>query len=458
LPEAVHYHFIGIGGIGMSGIAEVLISKKFSVSGSDLISNNQTIRLDSKGATIFDEQNQNNIDIILKKFSNKKIIAVVSSAIKKNNEELSYCIKKKITIKHRSDILSLIMNNYHSIGVAGTHGKTSTSTFLFTLLDLCTKDASAIVGGVIPSHDSNSFVKDTKYFVAEIDESDGSISNYKNNLGIINNIDYDHCDYYKDLEQMIKSFKFFESNSKKLLTNRDCQIIQKYIKSDYQWSTVNINNVDYSLIPKNLTSKSTIADYFESGKYISTLKIPVPGLHNLSNIAAAIAACRIQDINFSKIKEKISNLRLPNKRFEFKGNIGGRLIVDDYAHHPKEIKATIKLGRLLVNEKNKLKRLVAIFEPHRFSRVNKFFKEFANELALADQVIITDIYGAGEKNINNINSSIIFKEIYKKNKNIKIVKNNYEIKKKFNCITKENDLIINMGAGNCHNLWQILMN
>ena len=205
-------------------------------------------------------------------------------------------------------------------------------------------------------------------------------------------------------------------------------------------------------------STSTIANYFEDGKLKSRLKIPIPGLHNLSNIAAAIAACRINNIDFDNIKEKIVNLKLPNKRFEFKGDIKGRTIVDDYAHHPQEIRATIKLGRLFLNENDKYKRLIAIFQPHRFSRVSEFFIEFANELALADKIIITNIYGAGEKNINNISSSLISKEIFKLNKNVKTVKDNNEIRKNFNHLTRENDLIINMGAGDCHDLWQLLTN
>ena len=457
MPDTIHYHFIGIGGIGMSGIAEVLLKMQFSVSGSDSLRNVQTKKLYKEGATIFNGQNPKNIETILKKHPSKKIIAVISSAIKKNNIELTYCVENKIPIKHRSEILSLIMNNYHSIGIAGTHGKTSTSTFLFTLLDLCASNVSAIIGGILPKNDNNCFVEATKYFVAELDESDGSISNYKINLGIINNIDYDHCDYFKNIEQMISSFKIFESNSKKLLVNSDCEIIQKHIRSDYKWSTIDINNVDYSLIPISQTSASTIADYFERGKFKSRIEIPVPGLHNLSNIAAAIAACRINNVDFDKIKAKISNLKLPHKRFEFKGNIEGRTIVDDYAHHPKEIKATIKLGRLFLDENNKYKRLIAIFQPHRFSRVNRFFTDFANELALADQIIITNIYGAGEKNINNISSNLITKEIYKTNTNVVTVKDNFEIRKNFTHLTKENDLIINMGAGDCHNLWKILI-
>tara|TARA_B100000674_G_C37646532_1_gene825882 strand:+ start:27 stop:734 length:708 start_codon:yes stop_codon:yes gene_type:complete len=235
-------------------------------------------------------------------------------------------------------------------------------------------------------------------------------------------------------------------------------MIQKHIKSDYQWSISNIKNTDYALIPIEQTSTSTIANYFESEIFISKLEIPIPGLHNLSNINAAIAACRIQNISFDKIKEKISLLKLPHKRFEFKGSIAGREIIDDYAHHPREIKATLELGRLFIKDKNKYERLIAIFQPHRFTRVNEFFKEFANELSLADEIILTNIYSAGELNIKNINSSIIANELYKINKKVNIVKDNYEIKKKFNSLTKENDLVINMGAGDCHNLWQILIN
>ena len=442
----------------MSGIAQALISSQYSVSGSDLVKNIHTKKLCRQGVTLFNNQNLSNIDTILEKYPKKKVIAVISSAIKKNNIELSYCIEKKITIRHRSEILSMIMNNYQSIGIAGTHGKTSTSCFLFTLLDLCTNNVSAIIGGVLPQYGNNSFIKDTKYFVAELDESDGSISKYKTNLGILNNIDYDHCDYYKNIEQMIDSFKIFESNSKKLLANGDCEIIRKYIKSDYKWSIINVKNIDYSLIPIIQTSTTTIADYFEDGKLVSKLEIPIPGLHNLSNIAASIAACRIHNIDFDTIRAKISKLKLPHKRFEFRGDLAGRTIFDDYAHHPKEIQATIKLGRLFLNENDKYTRLIVIFQPHRFSRVNEFLVDFANELALADQIILTNIYGAGEKNINNIGSSMIAKQICKTNKNVKTVKDNYEIRKNFKLLTQENDLIINMGAGDCHNLWQILIN
>ena len=180
----------------MSAIAIGLLKKGSSVSGSDLIKNNEIQKLEELGATIFTSQIQQNIDFIVSKFNNKLINFVVSSAIKPENEELSYCRKKNLIIKHRSEILAKLMQSYTSLAVAGSHGKTSTSTFLSTLLELCTHDSSSITGGIIPIYDSNCHLENTKFLVAEVDESDGTINKYKSDIGIINNIDFDHCDHF----------------------------------------------------------------------------------------------------------------------------------------------------------------------------------------------------------------------------------------------------------------------
>ena len=172
-----HFHFIGIGGIGMSAIAIALIKKGYSVSGSDLIKNDEIERLKELGAIIFDAQIKNNIDFVNAKFQNQKVNFVISSAIKDENEELSYCKKNNFLIKHRSEILAMIMKSYISLSIAGSHGKTSTSTFLSTLLELCTNNSSSITGGIIPIYKSNAHIENTKFLVTEIDESDGTINN-----------------------------------------------------------------------------------------------------------------------------------------------------------------------------------------------------------------------------------------------------------------------------------------
>ena len=452
-----HYHFIGLGGIGMSGIALALLKKGISVSGSDITKNDRLMEISNNGGTVFNTQEPKNIDLIKKKFNHKKITIVISSAINNKNKELNYCLKDQLTIKHRSEILSLIMKSFKSIAVAGSHGKTSTSTFLTTLIDSCNKDTSSIIGGIIPRYESNSIIKNSTYLITEIDESDGTVSRYRPYLGIINNIDFDHCDYYLNINELIKSLFEFGSNSNILLTNDDCEVSKKNITSDYTWSIKKTKNVDFAMISKKFDPEYTIADYYEKGKVITRLKIPVPGIHNLSNITAAISACRIINIDINCISKNIQSLQLPRKRFDLRGEISGRKIIDDYGHHPNEIKATIELARLFIKKKdNKIKRLIIIFQPHRYSRINKFLNQFIEELSKADYIIITNIFSAGENELNNINSQIIADKIYKLNKNVKFLDSNYEVAKKFLDLTKKGDLILNMGAGDCHNLWSLL--
>ena len=459
IPKS-HFHFIGIGGIGMSALAMGLLKKGSSVSGSDFIKNNETNKLEHLGAIIFSSQIKQNIEFISSKFNNKLINFVVSSAIKPENEEFSYCRKKNLIIKHRSEILAMFMQKYTTLAVAGSHGKTSTSTFLSTLLELCTHDSSSITGGIIPIYNSNCHLENTKFLVAEVDESDGTINKYKSDIGIINNIDFDHCDHFSNLSEVISSFKSFAKNSKKLLLNFDCETSRNNFYSNYKWSNTTTKNVAYAIIPTEINSNYTVGKYYENGNFISSLNIPIPGLHNLSNITAAIATSRMVGVDFLKIKKNIKYLKLPKKRFEFRGQLDERDLYDDYAHHPNEIKETIKLGRLFIKQKDNTEgqksRLIAIFQPHRYSRVKQFTKEFAEELSKADVIYITSIYGAGEKNEDKITSKIITDLIYKKNKNVSYINNYYEVTKNFYELTQKGDLILNMGAGDCHNFWSIL--
>ena len=183
----------------MSAVAMGLLKKGYSVSGSDLVKNNEIYKLNKHGAIIFDSQIKQNIEFLMSKLGNKVINYVVSSAINKDNEELKYCKKNNLPIQHRSDVLAMLMQSYTSLAISGSHGKTSTSTFLSTLLELCTHNSSSITGGIIPIYNSNAHVENTKFLVAEVDESDGTISKYKSDIGIINNIDFDHCDHFSNI-------------------------------------------------------------------------------------------------------------------------------------------------------------------------------------------------------------------------------------------------------------------
>ncbi len=444
----------------MSALAIGLLKKGCSVSGSDLVKNDETKKLEKLGAVIFNSQMRQNIEFVISKFSNKLINFVVSTAIKPENEEFLYCREKNLSIKHRSDILAMLMRCYTTLAVAGSHGKTSTSTFLSTILELCTRNSSSITGGIIPIYNSNCHLENTKYLVAEVDESDGTINKYKSDIGIINNIDFDHCDHFSNLGEVVSSFKSFEKNSKKLLLNFDCETLRDNFYSNYKWSNTTAKNVAYAVIPTEINSNYTIGKYYENEKFISSLNIPIPGLHNLSNITAAIAASRMIGVDFIAIKKNIKYLKLPKKRFEFRGQIDERSLYDDYAHHPNEIKETIKLGRLLIQQKHnneyQKSRLIAIFQPHRYSRVKQFTNEFAEELSKADVIYVTSIYGAGEANEDKITSKIITDLICKKNKNVSFINNYYEATRNFYDLTQKGDLILNMGAGDCHNFWSIL--
>jgi len=285
----------------MSALAMGLLKKGYSVSGSDLVKNDETIKLKQLGAVIFTSQARQNIEFLTSKFNNKLINFVVSSAIKPENEEFSYCRKKNLSIKHRSEILAMLMRTYTTLAVAGSHGKTSTSTFLSTLLELCTNNSSSITGGIIPIYNSNCHLENTKFLVAEVDESDGTINRYKSDIGIINNIDFDHCDHFSDLKEVIYSFKDFAINSKKLLINFDCEITRNNFYSESNWSNISQINVSYALIQTKINKSHTIGKYYENGNFISSINIPIPGLHNLSNITAAIAASRMIGVDFLKI-------------------------------------------------------------------------------------------------------------------------------------------------------------
>jgi len=445
----------------MSAVAIGLLKKGCTVSGSDLIKNDETNKLEQLGAIIFTSQIRQNIEFVISKFNNKLINFVVSSAIKPDNEEFSYCRKKNLTIKHRSEILAMLMSTYSTLAVAGSHGKTSTSTFLSTILELCTRNSSSITGGIIPIYNSNCHLENTKYLVAEVDESDGTINKYKCDIGIINNIDFDHCDHFSNLNEVISSFKSFAKNSKKLLLNFDCETSRNNFYSNCNCSITTAKNVAYAIIPTDINSKYTIGKYYENENFIGSLNIPIPGLHNLSNITAAIAASRMIGVDFIDIKKNIKYLKLPKKRFEFRGQINERRLYDDYAHHPNEIKETIKLGRLFIKQKNnnnelQKNRLIALFQPHRYTRAKQFTKEFAEELSKADVIYVTSIYGAGEGSEDKITSKIITDLINKQYKNVHYINNYYEIKKNFNELTQKGDLILNMGAGDCHNFWSIL--
>ena len=459
----LHVHFIGIGGIGMSALAMILAKNGYSISGSDQKKSLCLKELAKNGVHIFETQEESNIDEILAIHGNE-ILIVKSSAIHKDNKELKQAEKYNLNVNHRSEILSFLIDQKYSIVVSGSHGKTTTSTFITTLFSCAKENPMAVIGGIIPLYQSNYNFSNSEYLIAEADESDGSLVKFNPKIGIITNLELEHVDHYKDLEDLIKTMKNFTHKCEYVICNFDCKNLKDNIKSHKWFSTQTIKNVDFALIPKESNGFEIIAEYYEKEKFIDIVKIPVPGIHNLSNTIASIAACRVAGLLYENIKKGICNLELPSRRFDYKGLWKNRLIVEDYAHHPSEIDAALSIASTMINKKNNLsklspRRLVTIFQPHRYSRTEKFKKEFAKSLSKSDLVFITPIYSAGEVKIDGVNNKTIEYElkILKPNFEIYTPDNNEKLIKLILKNTLEKDLILILGAGDinliCKNLF-----
>ena len=459
-----HIHFIGIGGIGMSALAAIFSKNGYSISGSDQKKIPILKELAANDINIFQNQEGLNIDEILK-IHGKNILVVISSAINANNLEFQKAKKYNLPIKHRSEILKVLIEEKQSIVISGSHGKTTTSTYITTILSILKKDPTAVIGGIVPLYKKNYNISNSKLLVAEADESDGSLVKFNPNIGIITNIELEHVDHYKNLQELINTMKKFAQNCKYLIANFDCNTSVSNIQATKWYSTQRIKNIDFALIPKKLNECEIIAEYYEQEQFIDRIKIPIQGIHNLSNAVAAIAACRTVDITFEEIKEVINSLKLPSRRFDYKGLWKNRLIVEDYAHHPTEIDAAISMALSIIKKKknniSKIKpnRLVTVFQPHRFSRTQKFKKEFAKSLSKSDLVFITPIYSAGEDAIEGIDNHTIGNELKKLKSTLEIYTpdNNQELKKLIQDKTIEKDLMLIMGAGDinmiCTNLF-----
>ena len=452
----------------MSALAMILVKDGYSISGSDQKKSLTLEKLVEKKVHIFQTQEGSNIDEILK-IHGKNILIVRSSAIREDNSELSKAKKYNLQINHRSEILAFLIEQKKSIIISGSHGKTTTSTYITTLFSYANKHPTAVIGGIVPLYKRNYNVSNGKFLIAEADESDGSLVKFNPSIGIITNLEFEHVDYYLDLNDLIKTMKQFAQKCKYLITNFDCKNLKNNIESSHSFSIQKIKNIDFALIPKKSNGCEIVADYYEKEKFIDTLKIPIPGLHNLSNAVAAIAACRIAGIIFKDIKKGIDNLQLPARRFEYKGLWENRLIVEDYAHHPSEIDAAISIASTIIKTKNNLskispKRLVTIFQPHRYSRTKQFMQEFAKSLTKSDLVFITPIYSAGEDKIEGINNQTIGHELKKLKPDLEILtpNDNENLIRQIKKYTFEKDLLLIMGAGDinviCSNLFLGLIN
>ena len=442
-------HFVGIGGIGMSAIAAILSEKGFKVSGSDLSENYILKKLKKKKIKVYLGHSRNNLKNV--------DIVVHSSAIKNNNVELKHAKKKKIPIYSRAMILADVMRLKSSITVSGSHGKTTTTSLIATILESSNYDPTIINGGIINGLDINAKLGKGKWIVAEADESDGSFIFLPSTIGIINNIDLEHTDFYNDLNHIKESFIRYAKNipffgllflciddknvvdiSGKLLSQK---IISYGLDSSANFSATNIK----TLVKKNnFFTSFDLVENIQTKKLIKNFLIPLIGKHNVQNSLAAIALAKSLNIPYKKIKKSISLFQGVKRRFSILAKKKNNLVIDDYAHHPSEIKATLESLRLISKKK-----IIAIIEPHRFSRLYSMLSDFTDSLKTSDSVFILPIYSAGEKNIKKIDSSLLYKHLKKKfnNKSISLVKNEKKFFEDLQKSISPGDNIIFLGAG-----------
>lgn len=438
-------HFIGIGGIGMSGLAYVLARRGLPVSGSDLRSTNITQKLAAEGAHIFLKQDASNLDFFGDRSASGTPQIICSTAIGKNNSELVAALALGCPIYHRSDVLAAMIGEYYSIGVAGTHGKTTTSSAIGYMLVAAGVDPTIVVGGEVTAWEGNARVGKSEYFVAEVDESDGSLIKHAPKIGIITNIELDHPDHYKSLEQVIDTFITFRDRCQVTIGSIDCQIVRDRLKPTISYSVEPGQVADYTATEIDYHSAGTSAKVYEYAKFLGTLELGVLGKHNLSNALAAIAVGRKIGLDFPAIASGLATFSGAKRRFELRGYQHDITFIDDYAHHPSEILVTLSAARLRVGAQ---RRVVAVFQPHRYSRTLEFLAEFAQSFKDADLVIITDIYSAGEANTGAISGERVVAEIGRYHPNVCYQPTLEAVSQFLTQNLQPGDICLCLGAGN----------
>ncbi|MDC1068220.1 UDP-N-acetylmuramate--L-alanine ligase [Candidatus Kapabacteria bacterium] len=438
-----HLHFVGIGGIGMSGIAEILLEKGFTVSGSDLNPSQNTDYLKNKGIDIFIGHSASNI--------NGAEVIVYSSAVNINeNPEIIQAKKNNIPVIRRAEMLAEVSRLNYSIGVAGTHGKTTTTSMLGLILIEAGLDPTVIVGGRLKDFGgTNARLGNGEWTVVEADEFDRSFLQLFPTISIINNVEAEHLDIYRDLEDIEATFTEFANKTPfygLCALGLDDDGVKNILPSiNKQIKTFGFNrNCDIRADKAKYENGESYCDVYEDGKKLGGIHIRIPGEYNLKNALGALTVARNLGIEFDIIKNALSKFSGVFRRFEIKGEYKGIKIIDDYAHHPSEVKACLEGARKAFNN-----RIVCLFQPHTFTRTRDQYKDFAKSFDNADLLFVTDIYPAREQPIEGISGKLIADEAVSYGyKNVNYINKNENIIPIVKEHLKEGDIFITMGAGN----------
>ena len=440
-------HFIGIGGIGMSGIAEILVQSGYLVQGSDIKASNNTKRLEKLGIEVFIGQRKSNI-------LNAKII-VVSTAISKNNIELVEAKKIFLPIVHRAEMLGELMRLKQSIAIAGTHGKTTTTSLIAKMIEENGMDPTIINGGIISSLDSNARMGKGDWMVVEADESDGSFTKLNPTAAVITNIDLEHLDFHKNEKNLELAFFNFLSSIpfygficlctdhprvQKLISKlEDKKVITYGLSAN---ADVRATNIIYNNNKMNFTLSISNRRELEISSY--EIEFSMIGIHNIQNALATIATGIELKIPIEKIKNTLKTFTGVQRRFQNVGNFKNTTIIDDYGHHPVEINAALAAARLLASKS----KIISIFQPHRYSRIKDLFNDFCSCFNDADYVFLLDVYPAGEEPLKGFESTDLKNGLLKYgHKNVSYIESNKALIREILKVISPQDIIICLGAG-----------
>ncbi len=448
-----HVHFVGIGGIGMSGIAEVLVNLGFRVSGSDQKKSTVTDRLQMMGVEFAEGHAGTNVG--------DAHVVVRSSAVREDNPEIIEAQRRSIPVIPRAEMLAELMRlKPHTVAVAGSHGKTTTTSMVATVLGHAGLDPTIVVGGVVGAFGSNAYLGTSDLMVVEADESDRSFLMLTPTIAVVTNIDREHMDYYHDMDDVRACFTSFVNKvpfygaSVLCLDDPNVQAIIPYVerrRMTYGLSAqadISAHGIRYD---QNFGSKFTM---WQGTSEIGEIQLRVPGLHNVYNSLAAIAVGLELDVPFGQIAEALANFAGAGRRFQHKGEVGGVLVIDDYGHHPTEIKATLAAAKIGSGGR----RIVVLFQPHRYSRTHDLMEEFARSFNNADTLFITDIYAASEEPIKGVTAEVLTEAVkrfgHKDVRYIGPVENGAETLRDH---VQPGDLVLTLGAGTVNRVSEQLL-
>jgi UDP-N-acetylmuramate--alanine ligase len=392
-----HIHFVGIGGIGMSGIAELLLNLGYKVSGSDMKLSDITDRLEHLGGVIFKEHAADQIE--------GADVVVVSSAIEADNPEVQAAGQASIPVIPRAEMLAELMRLKYSIAIAGAHGKTSTTSIVASVLAEGGLDPTVVIGGKLKGIGSNAVLGQGDFIVAEADESDGSFLKFSPTIAVVTNIDNEHLDFYADLDAIKTVFLNFLDRipfyglSVLCLDNEPIQDLIPQLKKRYTTYGMS-SQADFHIRDVSFGNRKSGFNIYHRGEKLGHINLNLPGIHNVYNASASIAVGVELNIAFDRIKSALETVEGVQRRLEIKGETNGVIVIDDYGHHPTEIKITLKT----VEENWPDRRRVVVFQPHRYSRTRALFDEFTRAFYQSDVLVVMPIYAASEKKIEGVSS------------------------------------------------------